>query len=238
MTAVRAGEDSRKARRRVPVWLELPLVVLAAILLAFLVKTFIVQIFFIPSGSMENTLMVGDRVAVNRFVYRFSEPQRGDIVVFDGIGSFLPESHQQPSQGPVRDLFTELGRTVGLVPPPDTVFVKRVVGVPGDRVECCDDKGRIKVNDRSISESEYLFSGNTPSDTAFNVVVPPGKLWVMGDHRRASADSRAHLDEPGGGFVPESRVLGKAFAVVWPPSRAQFLPSPQWADNLGPAPAG
>jgi len=219
------------SKRRIPMWIELPIVIIVAVLLAFFVKTFLVQIFYIPSGSMEQTLLVGDRVAVNRMAYRTSEPQRGDIVVFDGIDSFVPASEAPESEGPLKDLFTELGRTVGVVPPPDTVFVKRVIGVGGDRVKCCDDKGRITVNGTPINEP-YLFPGDAPSNTNFDIEVPAGKLWVMGDHRGASADSRAHMGEPGGGFVPDDRALGRAFAVIWPQSQWTMLHPPAWAEQM------
>ncbi len=222
---------SGQKSRSLPLWIEMPLVIVVAILLAFLVKTFLVQIFYIPSGSMENTLLVGDRVAVNRLAYRLGEPQRGDVIVFDGIDSFVPASEAPPSEGPIAELFTELGRTVGIVPPPDTVFVKRVIGVGGDEVACCDPKGRVTVNGIPINEP-YLYRGNEPSDTPFSVEVPPGKMWVMGDHRAASADSRAHMGDPGGGFVPVDRALGRAFAVIWPKSQWQTLSEPEWAQKL------
>ncbi|MDZ7577237.1 MAG: signal peptidase I [Candidatus Nanopelagicales bacterium] len=232
MATTETPASTAKSSRKIPAWVEIPIVIVAAIFLAFLIKTFIVQIFYIPSGSMENTLLVGDRVAVNRFTYRFSQPQRGDIVVFDGVDSFVPAGHKNKSNGPVGDLLTELGRTVGVVAPPDTVFVKRVIGVGGDRVKCCNAKGQIMINGEPIAESQYLFPKNVPSETKFDVVVPEGKLWVLGDHRGASADSRAHMGEPGGGFVPTDRVLGKAFAIIWPLSRAQLLSTPQWAEQM------
>jgi signal peptidase I len=224
-------EPTRKKKSGLPLWIELPLVIIVAVLLAFVVKTFLIQIFYIPSGSMENTLLIGDRVAVNRLAYRIGEPQRGDVVVFDGIDSFVPADAAPPSQGPIADIFTELGRTVGVVPPPDTVFVKRIIGVGGDRVTCCDRKGRITVNGTPIDEP-YIYPGDVPSNTPFDVTVPEGKLWVMGDHRGASADSRAHMGDPGGGFVPVDRALGRAFAVIWPRDQWQTLPAPQWAEQL------
>ncbi|MEI2716039.1 MAG: signal peptidase I [Candidatus Nanopelagicales bacterium] len=220
-----------KESHKLPLWLEMPLVIVVAVLLAFAVKTFLVQIFYIPSGSMENTLLVGDRVAVNRLAYRLGEPARGDVIVFDGVDSFVPADQAPPSEGPIEGLLTELGRTVGVVPPPDTVFVKRVIGVGGDRVVCCDDKGRIEVNGQPIGEP-YLYPGDKPSSTRFDVKVPQGKLWVMGDHRSASADSRAHMGEPGGGFVPVDRALGRAFAVIWPQAQWQMLSTPPWAEKL------
>lgn len=218
-------------KRRIPGWLEIPLIVALAIVVAFLVKTFLVQVFYIPSGSMENTLLVGDRVAVNRLAYRLGEPQRGDVIVFDGVDSFVRADQVRPPEGPVQSLFTELGRTIGVVAPPDTVFVKRVIGVGGDTVACCDTKGRLTVNGTAISEP-YLYPGDVPSLESFKITVPHGKLWVMGDHRSASADSRAHMGEPGGGFVPVDRALGRAFAVIWPQRQWATLPTPAWAQKM------
>lgn len=232
MTVTQDQPSPPKNKRRIPFWLELPLVIIVAVLLAFVVKSLVVQVFFIPSGSMEDTLQVGDRVAVNRFIYQFGEPERGDVVVFDGVDSFVPASAQAPSEGLVVDFAKELGRTVGVVPPPDTVFVKRVIGVGGDRVKCCNADGRISVNNEPIDESSYLFPGDAPSNTPFEVVVPAGKLWVMGDHRSDSADSRSHQGDPGGGHVPVDRVLGKAFAVIWPWQQIRILSNPQWADTM------
>ena len=217
---------ARPSKRQLPYWLELPLLLTAALLIALVLKTFVVQVFFIPSGSMEDTLQIDDRVAVNRFEYRIGEPERGDVIVFDGIGSFVP-ADQAPSESLSEQIVAEIGRTVGLVPPPDTVFVKRVIGVAGDRVACCDADGLITVNGDPIDESGYLYPGDVPSLTPFDVIVPAGHLWVMGDHRSASADSRAHLGEPGGGFVPVDRVLGRASWVIWPVAHwGQVTPGP------------
>lgn len=219
-----SGASPARRRGQMPAWLEIPLLLVVAVVVALLIKTFLVQIFYIPSGSMENTLLVGDRVAVNRLAYRVGEPERGDVVVFDGVGSFVfPE--QQDQRTPWQVLFEELGQTVGLVPPPDTVFVKRIIGVGGDRVVCCDAQGRITVNGEPIDEAEYLYPGDDASTTPFDVQVPDGKVWVMGDHRAASADSRAHMGQPGGGFVPEESLLGRVSVIIWPPSRWAAVPS-------------
>jgi len=217
-------------------WKELPVLLLVAFGLAFLVKTFLVQAFYIPSGSMENTLAVGDRVLVNKVVYHLRPIERGDVVVFNGVDSFTPEVTITEPTDPVGRASEWFGRTFGFAPPSERDFVKRVIGVAGDHVVCCDAQGRITVNGVALTESDYLYPGNQPSSDTFDVRVPEGKLWVMGDHRAASSDSRAHLGDPGGGFVPTDRVIGRAFAVVWPLQHAQLLRIP---DTFGqPALAG
>ena len=207
-------------------WKELPILLVIAFGLAFLVKTFVVQAFYIPSGSMENTLAVGDRVLVSKVVYKVRDITRGDVVVFNGVDSFTPEVAITPPSDPVGKVVDWFGRTFGFAPPDERDFVKRVIGVAGDHVVCCDSAQRVTVNGVTLDETAYLFPGNNPSDQPFDVVVPEGKLWVMGDHRAASSDSRAHLGDPGGGFVPADRVIGRAFAVIWPGSHAQVLSVP------------
>ncbi|MFI2645011.1 signal peptidase I [Streptomyces sp. NPDC018610] len=166
-------------------------ITLAALLclaLLLLLNTFVAQPFQIPSGSMEPGLRIGDRVLVNKLAYRFGTgPRRGDVVVFDGSGYFGPGD-----------------------------YVKRVVGVGRDHVVCCDKEGRIEVNGRSVDESTFLHSGDRPSAVPFDVVVPEGALFLLGDHRDDSSDSRDHLGSPGGGMIPVGRVIGRAERIVWP----------------------
>ena len=219
------------AVEHVSFWKELPILLLVAFAIAFLVKTLVVQAFYIPSGSMENTLAIGDRVVVNKVVYHVRPIARGDVVVFNGVDSFTPEVTITPPSDPVGKAADWLGRTFGFAPPDERDFVKRVIGIPGDHVKCCDSGGRITVNGVALDETSYLYPGNAPSDLPFDVIVPDGKLWVMGDHRAASSDSRAHLGDPGGGFVPTDRVIGRAFAVIWPFSHVQVLPVPSTFDN-------
>ena len=193
----------------------LVVMLLVAGLVVVLVRVFLVQTFVIPSGSMEPALQVGDRVVVSRLDHRLGEIQRGDVVVFDGDGVFT-------SPAPPRSPLAEAGRTLAQAlgaPAGESDFVKRVIGVGGDHVVCCDDQGRVTVNGRPLDEL-YVYPGDDPSEVPFDETVPGGHLWVMGDHRSSSADSREHLGDPGGGMVPVDRVVGRVIAVWWPWSRA------------------
>ncbi|MFJ9799424.1 signal peptidase I [Streptomyces sp. NPDC101145] len=181
-----------------------------------LIGQFVIQPFQIPSRSMEPTLQVGDRVVVNKLAYRFGDrPARGDVIVFDGTGSFV---RTVPEENPVTELLHGAAAALGLAEPDDTDFVKRVVGVGGDRVTCCDKEGRIQVNGVPVDEG-YLHPGDAPSQVRFDIVVPEGTLWVMGDHRSQSRDSRDQLGAPGGGMVPEDMVIGRADWIGWPARR-------------------
>jgi signal peptidase I len=211
-----------------PFIVELPFLVVFALVLAFLIKTFLVQAFFIPSGSMQNTLAIGDRVTVNRAeVWLGEQPARGDIVVFKDPGGWLDGEESTPSG----NWFSSALSFVGLLPQDDGDLIKRVIGVGGDHVICCNANGQITVNGVPLDESSYLFPGNT-GDSAppgvhahFDVVVPKGDLWVMGDHRDVSLDSRAHVPT-GTQFVPVSDVVGKADLIVWPMSQWRTLSVP------------
>jgi signal peptidase I len=164
------------------------LTALVCLLFLVLFSNFVMQPFEIPSSSMERGLRIGDRVLVNKLAYRFgAEPRRGDVVVFDGTGYFG-----------------------------NADYVKRVVGVGGDHVVCCDKEGRLEVNGRSVDESTFLYPGDSPSDVSFDVVVPTGSLFLLGDHRSDSSDSRDHLGSPGGGMIPVGDVIGRADWIAWP----------------------
>jgi signal peptidase I len=186
-------------------------VAVAGVLLA-LVRLLLVQSFVIPSSSMEPGLRVGDRV----LVARWGSVDRGDVVVFDGAGVFSADP-VPPASGPARvgrALASALGVPVG-----ERDFVKRVIGLPGDRVVCCDAAGRLSVNGQALDEP-YLAPGDAASAVRFDVAVPAGRLWVMGDHRSVSGDSRSHLGDPGGGTVPLDQVVGRVVSVWWPLARA------------------
>jgi signal peptidase I len=198
--------------------------IVVALVLALVIKTYAIQAFFIPSGSMENTLDIGDRVLINKLVYDFRGIHRGDIVVFDGDGSW-DFNTAPPSSNPLSKIFNGIEGIVGINHDSD-IYIKRVIGLPGDHVACCDANGRITVNGVALIEGSYLYPGNAPSTQRFNITVPPNRLWVMGDHRIVSYDSRGHMGDPGGGTIPESSVLGRAFVIIWPPSRWGFLNIP------------
>ena len=201
---------------------ELPIIVGSALIVSIIVKTSFLHFFFIPSGSMENTLQVGDRIAVNKFGALFSEIKRGEVVVFADPDNWLgaaPEDSNKGIGGHVKNALI----TLGVVPDPAKQFlIKRVIGVGGDTVICCDATGKLQVNGTSINEP-YVYENNTPSDSKFNVTVPKGYIWVMGDHRAASADSRFHTDDVNKGMVPLTKVVGRATFIVWPVKNWDFL---------------
>ncbi|GAB4084928.1 hypothetical protein GCM10028784_15580 [Myceligenerans cantabricum] len=210
---------------------EIAIIVISALVLSFLIKTFLVQSFYIPSASMEDTLITGDRVMVSRLTPTLIDLERGDIVVFVDPGGWL-QPYTAPDRGPIGNAITAGLTTVGLLPS-DTGehLIKRVIGMSGDHVVCDDacaeDGGPVQINDVAIDESQYLKPGNTPSGgKAFDVVVPDGMLFVMGDHRQNSADSRYNTSKPGGGFVPVDNVVGRTFATVWPFDRMTWHSTP------------
>jgi signal peptidase I len=217
-------KGARRPRRKRSFWREFPVLVVVALLLAVVIKTYAIQAFFIPSGSMENTLEINDRVLVNKLVYDVRGIHRGDIVVFNGDGSWDPGTVPVDTNFVVK-FANGFASMFGFGHPGD-ILIKRVIGLPGDRVACCDAQDQVTVNGVPLTEQSYLYPGSSPSDSRFSITVPPGRLWVMGDHRLISDDSRDHLGSPGGGTVPESAVVGRAFVIIWPPSRLRFLPIP------------
>ena len=202
---------------------ELPVLVVVALVVSLLIKTFLVQFFYIPSGSMENTLQVKDRVAVNKLPFLSKNINRGNVVVFRDPNNWLPQITEYGTNQYVAKAKGALV-AVGVLPNPAKQYlVKRVVGVAGDHIVCCTKSGNLTINDVEVTEP-YIFAGNKPSEIKFDVTVPKGKLWVMGDHRSASADSRYHQDDINKGFVPLSRVTGRVVAIIWPFKNITYVP--------------
>ena len=200
-----------------------------AVALALVMKAFLIQAFFIPSGSMEQTLhgcpgCKGDRVLVNKLVYKFRDIHRGEIVVFNGKGTnFTSETVIVPPKNPLQRITRELKSAVGFGEPGDKDFIKRVIGIPGDVVACCTN-GHVTVNGQPLDEPYVYLSGATAQSEFDPVTVPKGELFLMGDHRDGSSDSRFN------GTVPERKVVGRAFAVFFPPKRAKVLRVPATFD--------
>ena len=218
-------------RKEMPLWQELPLLLVVAFCLAVLIRTFLVQAFYIPSGSMEKTLLIKDRVLVNKVVYDMRDPVRGEIVVFRGTDNWAPEVTEPVSNSFAAKLGRTVGDLVGVSRPGERDFIKRVIGLPGDKVACCDAQGRITVNGVGIDEP-YIADGynsdlNQPPNPGqctsrrfTTVTIPAGEMFVMGDHRRVSEDARCQ------GPVPIKNIIGRAFVIVWPSSRFTSLSVP------------
>jgi signal peptidase I len=230
----RDRDEERGRRKQMPLWQELPLLLIVAFCLAVLIRTFLLQAFFIPSSSMEDTLLVGDRVLVNKVVYDVRDPKRGEIVVFRGPPNWTPE-FSEPDVGFLGKLGRTVGDLVGVSRPGEKDFIKRVIGVPGDKVKCCDEQGRVQVNGQSLDEP-YVLENSDPnlppnpqecrSRRFDEITVEPGSLWVMGDHRLVSQDSRCQ------GQVPIDNVIGRAFIIVWPYDRWSGLSTPSTFDSV------
>ena len=205
--------DEQTEKPRNSFWKELPILLGVAILVAVLVRAFVLQTFFIPSPSMENTLKIDDRVLVNKLVYDFRSPHRGEVIVFKAPTEWSGN-------------------------PDGEDFIKRVIGVGGDHVVCCDRTGgqdRLVINGKPVDEP-FIFPGNKPADQDFDITVPKGRLWVMGDHREASGDSLEHWQQSGEDInvatIPEGEVVGRAFTIFWPVSRATWLSVPEQFDGI------
>lgn len=200
---------------------DIAIIIVMALLISFVIKTWLLRAFYIPSASMENTLDVNDRILVNQLAGPVMSIERGDIVVFDDPGGWL-----DPAMTAGEDKGFNLLEFVGLVPADaGQQLIKRVIGLPGDNVACCDEAGRITINGEPIDET-YLKKGVTPSDVPFDVTVPEGSYWVMGDNRGNSADSRYNEAAEGGPFVPEADVVGRAFFINWPFDRLDWISNP------------
>jgi signal peptidase I len=220
---------------------ELPFLVLIAFVLALLIKAFLVQAFYIPSGSMQHTLELRDRVLVNKLVYHFRDIHRGEIVVFNGLDNFTPETQIPPPRNGLQRVLRSISGAVGVGAPNERDFIKRVIGIPGDRVACCTighvtvqppggapvelDEPYLFENDQQVFCDAGSGADKCPAG-APGVLVPKGRLWVMGDHRGASADSRTHISDDNHGTVPVDKVIGRAFVIVWPVGRSTILHVP------------
>lgn len=211
--------DTAKRQPRKQGWRFVLLALVLAVAISGLVRSLWIDVYYIPSESMEPLLRTGDRILVSRTAFASEPIRRGDVVVFDGKGSFAPLSS---GKGPLADAVSAAGQWFGLTGS-DTTYVKRVIGLPGDHVQCCDTGGHLTVNGQALEEP-YLYPGDVPSLQKFDVVVPESRLWLMGDHRSRSADSRGLLGAPGGGMVPIDRVIGRPIQIVFPLDRFAGVP--------------
>jgi signal peptidase I len=230
-----------RKRKDLPVWKETLIILLVVFFLAVIVRTFLFQAYYIPSSSMEGTIQVGDRVLVNKVSYDFREPKRGEVVVFRGTTSWPPENTTDNNASMFSQLGSGIGDLVGVSQPGQNDFIKRVIGLPGDTVACCDSAGRVTVNGVGIDEPYVTAANNAPvvdstpstpscADRNFRpVVVNAGMMFVMGDRRLVSQDSRCN------GQVPISNIIGKASAIIWPTSHWTDFSIPPSFKNV-PAP--
>jgi len=222
----RLEPDSPRKKRGVAIFIrDLLIIFVVALLISFLIKTFLVRSFYIPSGSMENTLLVDDRIIVNQLEPALVPVSRGDVIVFRDPGGWLPE--QPPiEQNPIVAALDWTMSVVGLsAPDSNDHLIKRIIGLPGDHVVCCNTLGQMSVNDIPLTEPYALLPAgqSSVSKDAFDVVVPEDSLWVMGDNRYDSLDSRYHPNAPGKGFVPMDNVVGRALVISWPLERWSWL---------------
>jgi signal peptidase I len=220
----RKGRRWRRFRKNIFVSFFIDLIVIAgtALILSLLIKSFLIRTFFIPSGSMLETLQIDDRIIVNKLIPDLSPIQHGDVVVFKDPGGWLGD-YEAPALDPITATTDWILSAFGITAPDsDQYLVKRVIGVGGDRVICCDADGKITINGTAITET-YLQPGKEPSSVDFDVTVPENSYWMLGDNRDNSADSRFHMELPSKGFVSKEIVDGKAFAITWPFSNAKWL---------------
>ena len=227
-----AGEPAISGRRRrkaaaqpaLPAWAETALLVATALVVALLIKTFFLQAFYIPSGSMRETLRVNDRILVEKVSYWSGDVHRGDVVVFDDPANWLSEEDGVTPDGTLSKTLAAVG-----LYPTSGHLVKRVVGVGGDTVACA--RGEVEVNGTALDEGTYVTLPTKACSGHWTVEIPADHLWVMGDNRDHSADSRVHTGDPGGGYIPVDDVVGKVFVVVWPWSRWQIVHRPGTFEN-------
>lgn len=204
---------------------DIVIIFVVALLVSFLVKTFLVRSFYIPSASMEETLQIDDRILVNQLVPDLVGLERGDVVVFRDPGGWLPPS-PDPDVPPLTAAADWVLSLVGLsASDSDDHLIKRLIGMPGDHVVCCNTLGQMTVNDVPLSEPYVTLPAGTTdvSELAFDVVVPDNSVWVMGDNRYNSRDSRYNREQPGNGFVPVDNVVGRAFVISWPTANWGWL---------------
>lgn len=224
MTTESATDVPQRRRHGFLIFLrDVIVIIFIAALVSFLVKTFVVRSFYIPSASMERTLLINDRILVDELTPRWTGYDRGDVVVFKDPGGWLPPQAQEPAGPPLLEAIDAVLTFVGIsTSDSEDHLVKRVIGLPGDHVVCCNSLGQITINGTPVDELSYLNlpEGDTAaSDEPFDVTVPEGSLWLLGDNRDRSKDARAHQDLPGGGFVPIGNVVGRAFLTTWPLDR-------------------
>jgi signal peptidase I len=247
-------KSKKRTKPKRPFWVELPLLILIAFGLTFLIQTFVAKVYYVPSGSMEQTLHGvadgGDRILANKVVYDFRDPQRGDVVVFSGPPSWAPEANIPGPTSWFGKAMQSLGSVIGIAPPNEKDFVKRVIAVGGETVACCDAAGNVTINGQPLNESVYIYepiefvpgeldcTTQPVSRRCFGpVTVPEGSVWLMGDHRSNSADSSWGCQQNLStdlcqGTVPVDNVIGKAVFIVMPPSRWGTIGNP----DVGPYP--
>lgn len=253
-TEQEAAHRHRKQKKQRSFWKELPILIVVALVFAFLIQQFLARVYMIPSGSMEETLhgcpgCTPDRILVDKVTYNFSDPAPGDVVVFKGPEPWVEnELPAQESSNGLVEFFRGIGSIVGLAPPDERDFVKRIIATGGQTVECCDDQNRVMVDGQPLDEPYIHWENGQRTQLEFGpVTVPEGSVWVMGDNRNNSQDSRYQGGGGERGAVPVDNIIGKARIIVLPPSRwggisdhnpqqasaqASAMSAPGWQDGL------